>query len=265
VSRIGGEFVDVHVMVGPGQSPHTYEPTSRQLSELAGGRLYFSVGVAFEASLVPRIERSFKEVKVVDTSAGIALLPMLEHGDERGTVAPPGNAAAAPHSHDTGGLDPHVWLSPRLAVRIAANIRDALSRTDPARTTVYAENFDRLEKELTRVDAEITELLSPYKGREFFVFHPAYGYFADAYGLTQVAIEAEGLAPGPKHLAELIDRAKAQHTTTVFVQPQTSATYAETVAKAIGARVVPLDPLAMNYTENLLGMAHAIAGAYVEK
>jgi zinc transport system substrate-binding protein len=94
------------------------------------------------------------------------------------------------------------------------------------------------------------------------VFHPAYGYFADAYGLIQVAIEAQGGAPGPKHLAELIDHAKAQRSTTIFVQPQISATYAETVAKAIGARVVPLDPLALNYTENLLEMARKLAEAY---
>lgn len=268
VGTIGGEYVDAHVMVGPGQSPHTYEPTSRQLSELEGSQVYFSIGVAFEASLLPRIERNFKGVRIVDTSKGIALRSMLEHHEENAGTSAAGSSAGAesgPHSHDTGAFDPHVWLSPRLGIAIARNIRDALVEIDSVHARIYAENFDRLETELNDVDTEIARLLSPYKGREFFVFHPAYGYFADAYGLTQVAIEAQGGAPGPKHLAEVIDRAKAQGARVIFVQPQISPTYAQAVAKAVGAQVVPLDPLAMNYTENLLHMAHKLAETYQEK
>ena len=268
VGKIGGEYVDAHVMVGPGQSPHTYEPTSRQLSALAGSRVYFSIGVAFEASLLPRIERNFKGVRIVDTSEGIALRPMLDHHEESaGTSAArsPAGTESGLHSHDNAGFDPHVWLSPRLGIVIAGNIRDALVEIDPVHAKIYAENCSRLVTELADVDAEIARMLAPYKGREFFVFHPAYGYFADAYGLTQVAIEAQGGAPGPKHLAEVMDRAKAQGARAIFVQPQISVTYAQTVAKAIDAEVVPLDPLAMNYTENLLHMAHKLAEAYQEK
>lgn len=268
VGKIGGQYVDAHVMVGPGQSPHTYEPTSRQLSELEGSQVYFSIGVAFEASLLPRIERNFKGVRIVDTSKGIPLRPMLDHHEESGeanVAGSSGRAESGRHSHDTGAFDPHVWLSPRLGVAIAANIRDALVEIDTVHAKIYAENFDRLETELNDVDTEIARLLSPYKGREFFVFHPAYGYFGDAYGLTQVAIEAQGGAPGPKHLAEVIDRAKAQGARAIFVQPQISATYAQAVAKAVGAQVVPLDPLALNYTENLLRMAHKLAEAYQER
>jgi zinc transport system substrate-binding protein len=193
---------------------------------------------------------------------------MLDHHEESsGTSAArsSGGAESGPHSHDTAGFDPHVWLSPRLGITIAQNIRNALVEIDPVHAQIYAENCSRLVMELNDVDAEIARVLAPYKGREFFVFHPAYGYFADAYGLTQIAIEAQGGAPGPKHLVEVIDRAKAQGARAIFVQPQISATYAQAVAKAVGAEVVLLDPLAMNYTENLLHMAHKLAEAYQEK
>jgi zinc transport system substrate-binding protein len=266
VEKIASEYVDVHVMVGPGQSPHTYEPTSRQLSELARSQVYFAIGVAFEGSLLPRIERSFKEVRIVDTSKGIALRPMVDHHDDSPKAGSAGSshlhAESALHGGRTGAFDPHVWVSPRLAVAIAGNIRDALVKLDPQHSSTYAENLQRLEAELSAVDGEIARLLAPYAGREFFVFHPAYGYFADAYGLTQVAIEEQGGAPGPKHLAQLIDRAKRQGARAIFVQPQVSATYAETVAKALGGQVVLLDPLARDYPENLLYMARKIVTSF---
>jgi zinc transport system substrate-binding protein len=96
------------------------------------------------------------------------------------------------------------------------------------------------------------------------VFHPAYGYFTDAYGLEQIAIEENGAAPGLRHLAEVIDRARKQGTKTVFIQPQVSASYAETVAKAIGAKMVTMDPLAEDYIENLRAMARKIASGLGE-
>ena len=266
VERVGGNRVAVGVMVGPGQVPHTYEPTGRQLAELAKSRVFFSVGVAFEQSLIPRIKRSFGSVKIVDSCAGIEKRLMLEDGghEKAGTSGHAGAASGGPsgEAHRHGDYDPHVWLSPRMGAAMARNIRDALVALDPGGADSYAANCQALESELDSVDFEISRLLRPYKGRELFVFHPAYGYFTDAYGLAQVAIEKNGAAPGPKHLAEVIDRARVQGARTIFVQPQVSATFAETVAKAIGGKVVSLDPLSEDYTENLLIMARRIAESF---
>lgn len=262
VKSVGGDRVNVRVMVGPGQVPHTYDPTARQLSELASARLYFSVGVAFEEALVPRIERNFPSVKIVDMTVGVRKR-LASEDDIDGKGAPderrsPAKEDAPADSHGHGGYDPHVWLSPRIAAIMARNTRDALLAADPDGAEIYRNNCRAVEAVLDSVDAEIAELLRPYAGREIFVFHPAYGYFTDAYGLTQVAIEENGAAPGPRHLAEVIDLARERGTKTVFIQPQVSASYAETVAKAIGARLVTLDPLADDYVNNLRSMAREI-------
>jgi zinc transport system substrate-binding protein len=270
VERIGGDYVDVRVMVGPGQTPHTYEPKSRQLAELAQSDVYFSIGVAFEESALPRIESNFKKLRIVDSCAGIPRRAMTGwHGHEpspqreAGQLSRPLSSSKKPPGR--GSLDPHVWLSPKHAIVICANIRVALAELDPAHDDYFASRAEELVDEIERVDAEIARMLAPYRGREIFVYHPAYGYFTDAYGLTQVEIEERGSIPGPKHLAKLVERAKAARARVIFVQPQVSDTYARTVADAIGARVVPLDPLAMDYTENLLLMARGMVDAFREE
>jgi zinc transport system substrate-binding protein len=260
VERIGGEYVDVHVMVGPGQSPATYEPTGRQLTRLSEAGLYFSIGVAFERSLVPRIERSFENVRVIDTSTGIERRKMVGHAhlfDEES----PGKKDDDSHSLD----DPHIWLAPRLAIRIAENIREALCEHDPVHTKVYTQNFDALKIDLLETDRQVAGILSAHAGKDIFVFHPAYGYFTDAYGLVQVPIEIEGGTPGPRHLASIIERAETESVTTIFVQPQFSLSPAQTIAKTIGASIVILDPLAEGYTKNSVEMAKRIAAAFTAK
>ncbi len=265
VERIGGEYVEVHVMVGPGQSPATYEPTTRQLSLLAGSDVYFSIGVSFEESLLPRIERIFQDVPVVDTSRRIHFRSIVDHvhTDAVSTPEPssPDTIDAPSHNHRAGMPDPHIWLSPRLAVTIAENIRDALVTLDSRHAETYTANCDRFSRELEDIDRRIAATLSPLRGRKVFVFHPAFGYFTDAYGLVQIAIETDGSTPGPKHLAAFIERARQEGVTTIFIQREFSTTMAEAVAAEIGAEVVQLDPLAGDYMNNLLRMAEKIHAA----
>ncbi len=268
VERIGGDHVTVRVMVGPGQAPHTFEPTGRQLAELSKARVYFSIGVAFERSLLPRIERNFRTVRVVDSAAGIPLRRADHDESENRTMSgerSDGSGDSAADERDSGTFDPHTWLSPMLGITIASNVRAALAELDPGNSAYYEGNYEALKKDLVDINGEIARTLAPYKGRKLFVYHPAYGYFTDAYGLLQMAIEERGGPPGPRHLAEIIDEAKTQGTRTIFIQPQISGTYAETVAKSVGARIVELDPLAANYDQNLLTMAREIAASFDQK
>jgi zinc transport system substrate-binding protein len=246
VNRIAEDRVTVHVMVGPGQSPATYEPSPKQLARLAASRAYFSIGAPFEASLLGRVQRNFKDVEIIDTRAGIT------------PISTEGNGGKG-HVHHDAVLDPHVWLSPGLAKTVAVNIRDALARMMPSSSDVLRVNCDALTAELDALDAEIAAMLANHAGKAFYVFHPSYGYFAREYGLEQVAVEINGAAPGPRHLAEIIERAKADGVSTLFVQPQFSRKSAETIAAATGAAVVELDPLAYDYMENLRDIARKIA------
>lgn len=243
VERVGGGQVTVSVMVGPGQSPETYEPTPRQMTALSEARLYFSIGVPFEDIWMKRILAANPTLRQVPMQRGLALLPLVGPGGE------------------PGGTDPHVWTSPPQVKMMAASIRDALIEADPGHRGEFESNYRAFIAELDALDRDLRAILAQARGKSFMVFHPAWGYFAKDYGLRQIPIEAEGKEPGGKSLARVIDLGRREGVKVIFVQTQFSRRTAETVAAAIGARVVAVDPLAENYPQNLLRVAHDFADA----
>lgn len=248
VERLGGDHVKTLVMVRPGESPATYDPTPKQMARLGRTRVYFRIGVPFEKVFLPKLKRNYPDLAVVDTRRGIKLRAMAGGGEDR-------------HKHGRAGLDPHIWMSPRLVGIQAATICGELKRLDPNHANEFDANLKAFQAGLDAMDARITKVLAPLKGKTLFVFHPAYGYFAEAYGLKQKAIEIEGKEPGPKSLIRIINQAKQEGVRVIFVQPQFSRQSAKTIAKAIGGAVIPLDPLAKDYLKNLNEMAGKIAGA----
>ncbi|UCD16278.1 MAG: zinc ABC transporter substrate-binding protein [Candidatus Zixiibacteriota bacterium] len=248
VERIGDGLVDVEVLVGPGQSPATYEPTPKQMAALADADAYFRIGVPFETALIRKLEAGIRDLHIVDTRQGIALRGMPgRHGNE--------------HDHE-GGEDPHFWLDPALVMIQAKTVCDELIRIDPVHEKEYQSNLERLTADLETTHAHISKKLAPLAGRKFLVFHPAFGYFAEAYGLRQVAIEVEGKEPGTRQLAEIVEWAKAEGVRVIFVQQQFSTAGARTIARAIGGIVEKIDPLAYDYPANLEYIADKIVEAY---
>lgn len=245
LKRLGGEHVRPVVMLPPGRSPATYEPTPKQLAALGSARLYFRIGVPFEGSFLPRLRRNLPQLSIVDTRQGIKLLPL----------------AVGDADHGPGARDPHIWLSPPLAKVIAATMAQALGRADPAHAAAYAANLKSLQAELDRVDKKIAQVLAPYRGRTVLAFHPAYAYFCQAYGLRQQAMQTGGKEPGPRRLAQVLQEARGRGARVIFVQPQFSAASAQALARELGATVVPLDPLAPDYLRNLEQMATKLAAA----
>lgn len=243
--RIAGEHGRVLVMVGPGKSPATYEPTSKQMVQLGEATLYFSIGAPFEKVWLPKIAAANKGMKIVAT----------------GRVAPRPEGPAVEDDHGHDGQDPHIWTSPRSALEIARTMAEALKETDGGNADAYGRRFEALVSELEALDGEIARMIAPLPRRTFFVFHPAWGAFADAYGLEQAAIEQGGGEPGARHLTELIEQARREKITVIFTQPQFDSRNAETVARAIDGRVVTIDPLAEDYITNIKSVAEALAGA----
>jgi zinc transport system substrate-binding protein len=255
--RIGGQHVQVSVMVGPGRSPATYEPSPRQMGALAGTRLYWRMGSPFEKAWMPRIEAANPAMHVVDARRGIHLRDM-----ETAAAVLGAERSLEPHAHHGhGAKDPHIWLDPLLVRHMCRNFKDALVRLDPAHAADYQANFDRYARRLERLDRDIRRTLSGLASRRFMVFHPAWGYFAAAYDLDQVPIEIGGKSPGPRTLAAVIELARRERIRVIFVQPQFSRRDAETVARDIGGKVVAVDPLAADYMTNLRHVARVFAKA----
>jgi zinc transport system substrate-binding protein len=259
VERIGGPHVEVAVLVGPGRSPHTFEPTPMQMAGMAEARIFFSIGWPFEKQLLAKARAVNPALKVIDMREGVPLRWLtraeLEADRDEPAPAPAAPSAPAPGEAHAGEADPHVWLSPRNLKIMAVNACRALAAANPAHAAEFEKNLAALAADLDRTDAQVAAALAPLKGKDFFVYHPAFGYFADAYGLRQVPVEIEGKEPTARQLAALIDRAKAEGVRVIFVQPQFSAQSARAVAQAIGGAVVPMDDLAKDCLANLRQMA----------
>ena len=253
VEKVGGSLVHVSVMVPPGANPHLYEPKPGQMAALAKVKIYFAVGVTFEDAWLPRLAAINPEMKIVHTEEGIQKIAMETHhpGEEGG---------AEPPDHQ-GIKDPHIWLSPPEVKIQARNILRALQEVDPAHKAVYERNFEAFEKEIEALDQELRKIFAGKRGMKFMVFHPSWGYFARAYGLTQVPVELEGKEPKPGQLKALIELARSEGIKVIFVQPQFSARSAEIIAKAIGGQVVFADPLSPDWSNNLRDQAEKFKAA----
>lgn len=248
VERVGGEYVDVEVLVGPGRSPATYEPTPQQMVRLQQADLYFSIGVPFESGLLPKVRGLHSDLRLVDMSSGIEDSSSVDQHEPH-----------AGHGHDHGGVDPHVWLDPAKVKVMAQTVLQELTHLYPQHESWFQDNLQSFLNDLDSVDVRIRRRLSDVQGKTFYVFHPAYGHFARAYGLNQVAVEVDGKEPGPAQLADVIKQARRDKVDVIIVQPQFAQKSAETIAAAVGGEVLALDPLAYDYLTNLEEMADKLA------
>jgi zinc transport system substrate-binding protein len=249
VRRIAGDRFRVIVLVGPGQSPHSYEPSPRQLAELGRAAVWFTLGLEFEHALESRITALYPGLRVVDISAGIQRRPLEAHSDEAG---------AEGDSHPDEGLDPHTWLGRDEAKAELSRIRETLADIDPAGAALFTANHGRFVAEIDGVFEGLARDLAPLAGSPVFVYHPAFGYFLDEFGIIQEAVETGGKEPTQKHLAELVGRARAEGAKLIFVQAQFPTAAASSLAKAIGGVVQPLDDLAPDWLANIGRMGEAL-------
>lgn len=253
VQQIGKDKVHVSVMVQPGASPATYEPKPAQMARLSKTRLYFSIGVPFETFWLDKIASANPDMAIVHTDKGIKKQPMGAHHHEGENPAEKNHDRKSDHGH--AGLDPHIWLSPRLVKIQAGHILDALATADPGNKDFYTANYNAFIKEIEALDQDLTQMLKDNAGMQFMVFHPSWGYFARDYKLKMIPIEIEGKNPKPAKLQALIRHARDQGIKVIFVQPQFSTKSAELVAKEINGRVIPANPLALDWLDNMKKMA----------
>ncbi len=250
VEQIAGDLVDVEVLVGPGMSPHTFEPLPQQMSRLSRAAAFFMIGVPFEQALVSRLAAICPDLKLVDTGKDVPRRSMSGHESD--------HQHSADCVHEMGSPDPHIWLDPINAVALAQAIAAALIEVMPDHTVKINEGLHKLTAELTALDKQLAIALAPVKGQTMLVFHPAFGYFAARYGLQQQSVEVEGKEPGPRQLAELIRKCRQLNVRVVFVQKQFPVAAAETVARSINGAVVQIDPLAEDYIANLNRLGEAV-------
>ncbi len=239
VERLGDGLVDVEVLIPPGANPVVYEPSIAQMRAAARAIMYVKVGhpnFPFEATWLDELSAVNQGMAVVDGSRGCA------------GRRPP-------------RLDPHIWLAPSCARTMARHIADALIARLPGRAATVRSRLVALLAEVDALDAELRSSLAGHVGQRFLVFHPAWGHFADDYGLEQIAIEHGAKEPSSDHLVDVIHQARAEGLRVVLVQPQFDRRSAEVVAAEIDGTVLSVDPLSKDWPDTLRRAARAFRGA----
>lgn len=234
---IAGERFRVTTLVPRGSSPETYEPAPRQLVDLSESKAYLSVGeLGFEKTWMPKITEGVPYLPIINLSKGIEPLPG-EHGT---------------------GVDPHTWTSPQNASVIARNLCDALCRIDSAGSSYYERRTAALLARIDSVDNVVRHVLKRCTARTFLIYHPALGYLARDYGLTQLSLEEGGKEPTTDNLRTLINRTKAGAVRVLFVQQEFSEAGVRALADETGIRIVRINPLSYDWPDETIRIANAL-------
>ncbi|MGM0431094.1 MAG: metal ABC transporter solute-binding protein, Zn/Mn family [Spirochaetota bacterium] len=247
IEKIAGDLAEVVVMVPPDQNPSNYEPTTHQLQQLSRADVYFTIGVPFEQSFVPLLKENLPDLTIVPTDTRTQKRRFrtshLHDEDEEES------------EEQAGAVDPHIWMSPVSVIGQAQIMTETLLEIDPAHRNTYEAGLKDFTAELNTLDQELAAALEPLQGETLLVYHPAFGYFADRYGLVQKAVEVGGKEPTPKEIEKLIRTAREDEVSVIFVQPEFNEKSAEVIADAVGAEVVEISSLQADYIENLRDVA----------
>lgn len=254
VEKIISDSIDIVVVVPPGANPATYEPSPSDMRSMSSVDVWFTIGVPFESPWLPRFTGTNPDLRIRSTIENIERLPI-----DRYSVTEH-ETSSEHHSHSLGSTDPHVWLSPELVRSQAAAIADELSLLDSSEAYKFAANLNSFSAEIDALQNSIRSLIEPSSSGSFIVFHPAWGYFADEFGLIQIPIETAGSEPSPREMSLLIDYARENDIRAVFVSPQFSTSSAEAIAAEIGVSVSYIDPLAEDWSSNLYNVAELLSG-----
>ena len=240
VSRVGGDHVDVTSLTKPGAEPHDVELTPRQVGSVAGADL-----VVYEKHFQPAVDDAVQgqaKDHAFDVSPAARLTLVATEDDH----AHAGESAAEHEDHAAEGApDPHFWLDPLRYADVGDAIAAELGRRDPAHATAYSTNAQVFRAELTALHEEFTAGLARCAVRDLVTSHAAFGYLAEAYGLTQESITGltPDAEPNPAAMAALTTHIRDSGATTVYAETLVSTAVARTLARETGARLAVLDPL----------------------
>jgi len=246
LKAIGGDKVNITLMVKPGNSPHTYEPKPSQMMAISKADVYFSIGVEFEKAWLDRFKNQNQNMIIVDTTKNIEKIDIQKHshGDE--------------HRHEKHeNKDPHIWTSPRNVKIIAQNIFNQLSKLDKTNRSYYKKNLDKFLLHVEKTDKKIRAIIK--QNSRFMVFHPSWEYFAKEYNLIQIPIEIEGKSPKPRELKHIIEEAKKEKISVIFTSPEFSDNIAKQIAKELKISVVKISPMNKNWGQNLINLSKSIS------
>jgi len=248
--QIGGDLVQVQVLIPPGASPHVFEPAPSVMAKASQARVFVYIGAGLEPWAAKLLRsRDSGDLVVVEAVQGVPLLGLADHQPGHGAGEARDHASQPPdktgsHAGHLGG-NPHIWLDPVLAQGICRKIAGALIQADPGHRALYGANLQSYLAALAELNREIETRARTWRLRNYVSFHPAFAYFAKRYHLHEVGtIEAApGREPTPRHLQSLVAAIRRYGIKVVFTEPQLNPRVAEVIAQEAGVKVLKLDPM----------------------
>lgn len=254
IDRLTDSTIEVNVMVPPGTSPEMYEPSPVQMKGVSTSAVYFAVGpLEFESTILPKIKELNPNILFVDLSKGINLIEGHNH-----------RAIMGEDEHHTC-YDPHIWTSTLEFKQMAIKTCKELCDLFPARKPQFEANLGKLEVDFNRLDSLLRRIVESADTKKFLIYHPALSYFSREYGLTQIAIEADGKNPSANQLAGLVRLAKSENLKYVLIQSQFDSRNAEILANELGGDVLSIDPLGYDWLGNMYDLSNKLAKALRSK
>jgi len=230
------DSINVEVMITKGNNPATYEPTPKQMKAVSQSSLYIKIGhIGFEDAWMERLNNLNPSMKIFDSSKEIELIKGEEH-------------AHGDHVHE-GGIDPHVWTSPKTMLKVVENTAEALIYQYPSKQQHIEKNLHLLSEKILLLDSIYETTLQPFAGKKFLIFHPAYTYLARDYNLEQISIENQGKEPSAKWLKEIISIVKDDKINAIFVQQEFDKRSAELISSELNIPIIEVKPLAENWLQ----------------
>jgi zinc transport system substrate-binding protein len=246
-----GTGIEIEVLVPPGASPETYEPTPAQIASTERAQLVFGTGLLdFERSL---LGETAEKQSFVNLSTGIELIEGAhsnhEHHEHHGEEH---------HNHGHHhGIDPHIWMSPKSLIIMAQTAYKRIHELYPD-SLAYTTRYERLRDSLVALDAAVEAKIAASPQKSFVIFHPGLTYLARDYGLRQIALEQDGKEPSARQLAEVIELARAEKISKVLYQNEFPRSMVEVVAAEIDAEPVEIDILSADVPRNIMTVTNLI-------
>lgn len=249
IEKIVGDQYKVNVMVPEGASPASYEPSPKQITDLAHSALYFRIGeIVFEKTWMDKIASQNPNLEIINLSEGIEMIESNDHH----------HAHPSEEENPHLSVNPHIWMSPDNMRKMSYKCYHSMIKKFPKDSVIFKKNFPLLLKEIDSIDSLYESSRTELRGLNFLIYHPALSYLAKDYSMVQHVLEFEGKDPSPSHMLMIIKEAKKHNISYIFIQKQFNIENAKSLAREINARILSIDPLSENWDEQMTEIHHIL-------
>ena len=243
VRRVAGPDADVILVLPPGHTEHSFDPSPKDIEEVSQAKLGVMVGLSLDPWMEKLMKDAAPNARTIKVGERVPTLTVKD--DPIGDEAAHRTIPEDDHDHDKGATDPHVWMDPSRVRLMVKAIGDELSKVDSAHANAYRERATQVDGEIDKLDKEVETQTKAWKTRGFITFHGSFNYFADRYKLDILAViePFPGSTPTGEYIEEVLKVVTDKKVPALFGEPQLDQRPAKTIADQAKIALGTLDPV----------------------